>query len=135
MKAKLIAPVLFAAALGLAATDASAATVKCVAGAHGGYDREMFPVVYRLRAINLPKKTDGKASPCAVADFVAGAIQGGFADTEDLPTVISVLGPRWDAGEWICVYKEMQGEYVPYIVAKCHRSGKSFRKVTMELGS
>lgn len=122
--------------LGAAASAAPASTVACKAGEFGGVDTSEFPVFYKLRAHDLPHRTDGVASRCRVADAVAGEVQAGWDDkTSTFPGEVYPTGDDWDGGTWICVYHEKQGEYVPYMTAKCHLKGKRRRQVTFEMGS
>lgn len=63
-----------AAAVAVLPMSAQAQTTSCESGAYGlsNHDAETFPVVSRLKAIDLPAKTDGYAPRCLVADAVAG---------------------------------------------------------------
>jgi hypothetical protein len=78
----------FAALLVLTAAPAAhASTVKCRTGYFApGLDRES-PRASRLRAIDLPRLTDGYAVRCLVAESVAADVQLAF-------------GARWNGGTW-----------------------------------
>ena len=95
---KLAVAALAVAALGVSASTAPAATsvVRCSGKTYGGVDRFGFPTVSRLRAINLPRRTDGYAPRCLVAESVAGAIQ----DRHGRTGFVTVGGARWRGGTW-----------------------------------
>src|SRR5687767_4790305 len=44
-----------------------------------GLDDERFPTIHRLRAIDLPRRTDRYAPRCLVAESVAGLVKDGIA--------------------------------------------------------
>ncbi|MDO9352521.1 MAG: hypothetical protein Q7T55_02435 [Solirubrobacteraceae bacterium] len=123
-------------ALGLAATliaapGAAAKTSKCKAGKYL-VGITMHPLkVEKLRAVNLPSKTDGYAPPCLVADAAASAIQDGSQGT--LPSSITLMGARWNGGKWNCTYGAIAETNAQR--ATCRKAGHASRKITMELSA
>ena len=80
--------------------DAKGATpivVRCSGKTYGGIDRNGFPVISQLRAINLPRRTDGYAPRCLVAETIAGQVQRRQGSA---PLRLRIHGARWDAGTW-----------------------------------
>jgi hypothetical protein len=132
---KIITTSVLAAALAVAGT-AHAATVTCRPGAFGGVDRGAFPSVGFLRAINLPRRTDGYAPRCLVADSIGGLVQVGYERRHGrLPTRVYPRGARWDGGVWRLRYELRQGEYNPDEHAVATKVGHPRQHVTMDLGS
>jgi hypothetical protein len=91
----------FAALLVLTAAPAAhASTVKCRTGYFApGLDRES-PRASRLRAIDLPRLTDGYAVRCLVAESVAADVQLAFHRDHRLPKSVRTFGARWNGGTW-----------------------------------
>jgi hypothetical protein len=87
--------------LGVAAS-AGAATVRCRTGFYdpGLNGPNTFPTVSRLRAVDLPRLTDGYAPRCLVAESIAGRIQTSFDRRGRLPRTLHIYGARWDGGRW-----------------------------------
>jgi hypothetical protein len=111
MNIRLLALALVSAAIlagAMLAGNASAATpvVKCDGKTYGGIDRNTFPVIYNLRAINLPRKTDGYAPRCLVAESIGGMVQV-YAGNHSgrIPTKVHIGGARWDGGTWRISYR------------------------------
>jgi hypothetical protein len=120
LRALLIAPLL---ALGFAA-PASADTITCDPGEYL-LVRGENPTIENLRAHNLPRKTDGYAPRCLVAEAIAAEIQGTLQRGGKSPGTVSVMGAQWSSGKWRCRY--------PGDRAVCKRKGKPRRRVTMRL--
>ena len=126
-----------------AAPGAYAGTVTCKPGTYGGADPSAFPAVGDLTATGLPKKTDGYAPPCLVADSVAGLVQASYKDEGDgvwsFASSVHPMGARWDGGRWVCSYQSQSSDtdagYVEWVQARCHRRGVSSRRVAFTLGS
>jgi len=99
-KARLL--VLVAIALLVAPTTASAKAhvVRCNGHTYSLIDPSAFPGIGKLRAINLPRKTDGYAPRCLVAEAVAAKVQARWRHGITRPTVVNVGGARWDGGRW-----------------------------------
>lgn len=113
-----------AAAAAVAAAPASAVTVACDAGEYQ-LVRGENPRIAKLRAHNLPRRTDGYAPRCLVAEAIAADIQRALQSGERAPRVLSVYGARWRGGRWRCRYPDDR--------ATCRRKGKPERRVTMRL--
>jgi hypothetical protein len=116
-------------------TSAGAHTIACKPGAFGGVDRDAFPSVGFLRAINLPRRTDGYAPRCLVSDSIGGLIQVGYERRRRLPARVHPGGARWDGGVWRLRYELRQGEYNPYEHAVATKVGHPRQHVAMDLGS
>ena len=78
------------------ANAASSVAQSCTGRAYGLINRTAFPSVYRLRAFNLPRLTDGYAPRCLVAEGLAGNVQSRLG----APGTYRVGGARWYAGKW-----------------------------------
>jgi hypothetical protein len=121
-RAILLLPVV--AALLVAAAPASAVTITCDPGEYllvGGEN----PTIENLRAHNLPRRTDGYAPRCLVAEAIAAEIQHRLQEGGKAPRTVSVQGARWSSGKWLCSY--------PGDRAVCRKTGKPRRRVTMRL--
>jgi hypothetical protein len=121
---RVIVALLVAAAALVAAAPASAVTITCDPGEYllvGGEN----PTIEDLKAHNLPRKTDGYAPRCLVAEAIAAEIQSALQNGEKAPRTVSVMGARWSSGKWRCSY--------PGDRAVCKRKGKPWRRVTMRL--
>ena len=120
----ILAALISAAALATAA-PASADTISCKPeGEYWLVDPRGEPELTNLRAHNLPRKTDGYAPRCLVAEAVGAEIQLEFRLEGELPKHLHVYGARWSAGKWRCSYPDGR--------AKCHRKGKPRQRVTMD---
>jgi hypothetical protein len=98
-----------AAAL-LAPSAAGAQTTKCNGHTYFGIDPSAFPAIQQLRAINLPRLTDGYAPRCLVAESVAGLVQTRWRATRGhLPRLVHPRGARWDGGIWRISYQQRLG--------------------------
>ncbi len=115
---------LAAAATAVAAAPASADTVTCEAGKYQLLHGEN-PRIANLKAHNLPRKTDGYAPRCLVAEAIASEIQRTLQNGGKAPRAVTVYGARWNGGTWRCRYP---GERV-----SCRKQGKRARRVTMKL--
>ncbi len=123
LRAPLIA-LLAAAATAVAAAPASADTVTCNPGEYQLLHGEN-PTIENLRAHNLPRKTDGYAPRCLVAEAIAADIQRTLQNGGKAPRRLFVYGARWTGGKWRCRY--------PGDRAVCRKKGKPARRVTMRL--
>ena len=81
----------------------------------------------KLRASDLPRRTDGYAPRCLVAESVAGEVKRAIQDTGERPSQVRVFGARWNGGRWHCAYTDA--------AATCGKTGKPSRKVKFRLGS
>lgn len=121
------------AALAVAApSSAQAATVKCKIGYYAPGADEGTPTPAGLRAVGLPKKTDGYAPPCLVAEAAVQQIQLAFGDDGKLPTRLTIFGARWSAGKWNCTYATAEGSTQ---AATCRKAGKPSRKIKVTLAT
>jgi hypothetical protein len=120
----ILALLVAAAALVVAAAPASAVTITCDRGEYLLLHGEN-PTIANLRAHNLPRKTDGYAPRCLVAEAIAAEIQRRLQNGEKAPRTVSVYGARWNGGKWRCSY--------PGERAVCRKKGKPGRRVTMRL--
>jgi hypothetical protein len=116
---------LAAAATAVTATPASADTITCDPGEYQLLHGEN-PTIAALKAHNLPRKTDGYAPRCLVAEAIASDIQRALQNGERAPRTVFAYGARWTAGKWRCRYPG--GDR-----ASCRKKGKPERRVTMRL--
>jgi hypothetical protein len=119
----------FAVLLGAAAAPATAAAdhVSCRVGYYSPGADTATPTVTNLRAHNLPRRTDGYAPRCLVAEAIVGKIQFRFGRSGKLPEKVWIYGARWNGGRWRCSYPETRGV--------CRKIGKPRRRVTMDLAT
>ncbi|MET0768921.1 MAG: hypothetical protein ABW081_03355 [Solirubrobacteraceae bacterium] len=104
----------------------SAKTVRCDIGYYApGLDHGK-PAVSKLRAVDLPRRTDGYAPRCLVAESVASEVKRGIQDTGERPARVRVYGARWSGGRWNCGYDGA--------ATTCRKAGKPSRKVKFRLG-
>jgi hypothetical protein len=99
----MLAAVVASLALGaLAAGQASAASVvRCSGHQYGAIDRSAFRSISNLRAVNPPRKTDGYAPRCLVAESVAAMVQSWASDhMGHIPRTVEPMGARWDGRTW-----------------------------------
>src|SRR5690242_13176470 len=96
----LTAALILAAALTALPAAASARTVRCRPGRYRLVDPALFPGIGHLRAAGLPRRTDGYAPRCLVAEAIAAGIQQFWADHKRLPRRLHVFGARWEGGRW-----------------------------------
>lgn len=135
---------LVTAAILLALAPSAASAKACGGDTYGAIDRTAFPTVGNLKAVGLPKKTDGYAPRCLVAESVAGLVQASWRDDGNgqwsFAATVRPRGARWDGGRWRCTYVA-QGEdiagvgYVAWVEATCKHRTRSGRRVTFDLGS
>jgi hypothetical protein len=106
----LIAAAITASTFAAMPAVAAAQTSRCRAGAYLGANSipGYFPSVQHLRAVNLPRRTDGYAPRCLVADSIGGLIQEGFRLHRRLPRRVTAMGARWYGGRWRVSYYERQ---------------------------
>jgi hypothetical protein len=126
LRVSLIALLAAAATSAVAAAPVSAATVSCNAGQYQLLHGEN-PTIEALKAHNLPRKTDGYAPRCLVAEAIVGKIQFRFGRSGKLPEKVWIYGARWNGGRWRCSYPETRGV--------CRKIGKPQRRVTMDLAT
>jgi hypothetical protein len=112
------------AGLLVGAAPASAVTITCDPGEYL-LVRGENPTIENLRAHNLPRKTDGYAPRCLVAEAIAAEIQGRLQQGREAPRTVSIMGAQWSSGKWRCSY--------PGDRAVCKKRGKPRRRVTMRL--
>lgn len=120
----LLIALLAVAAIAVAAAPAGADTVSCDAGEYQLLHGEN-PTIASLKAHNLPRKTDGYAPRCLVAEAIASEIQRTLQNGGSKPRKVTVYGARWSGGKWRCRY--------PGERASCRKQGKPKRRVTMRL--
>lgn len=120
---------LLAAVAMLAFAAPAAQAVSCKPGKYAGVDHNAFPMVLKLEAVKLPKKTDGYAPRCLVAESVGAALQRSWREFEG-PKSVRVYGARWDGGRWRCRYRQRGDNELAWdgAVATC-RQGK--RRITV----
>jgi hypothetical protein len=111
-------------AVAATAAPASADTITCNPGEYLLLRGEN-PRIADLRAHNLPRKTDGYAPRCLVAEAIAAEIQRTLQGGGKAPRTVLVYGARWSGGKWRCTY--------PGDRAVCRKRGKPRRRVTMRL--
>lgn len=100
MNARLLAAALVGLFVLGGAPTARAATVRCRIGYYAPSLDVATPHVSRLRAIDLPRRTDGYAVRCLVAESVASDVQSAFHHSLELPQSVHVFGARWNGGTW-----------------------------------
>ena len=83
------------------------------------------PRIADLKAHNLPRKTDGYAPRCLVAEAIASEIQRALQDGKKAPRTVSTFGAQWSSGKWRCRY--------PGDRASCKKKGKPKQRITMRL--
>jgi hypothetical protein len=120
----LLAPLAVLAALAVVPATASADHVSCPIGHYLVGIKHASPKPSKLRAHNLPRRTDGYAPRCLVAEAIVSEIQL-RADASGLPARLRVYGARWSGGRWRCTYPDGRGI--------CRKIGRPFRRVTMNL--
>jgi hypothetical protein len=120
----ILAALVAAAALVAGAAPASAVTISCEPGDYPLINPRGEPKLTNVKAHNLPRRTDGYAPRCLVAEAVGAEIQLGVRADGKLPEHLRVYGARWSAGKWRCVYPEGK--------ARCHRKGRPRQRVTMD---
>jgi hypothetical protein len=119
-------PLVLAGALLAAAPAAQADTKRCRIGYFiPGADMAQ-PDITKLRAHNLPRRTDGYAPRCLVAEAIVGEIQNRFERSGELPATVRIYGAAWSGGRWNCTYADGRGT--------CKKRGKPRRRVTMRIG-
>lgn len=98
----------FAVAAAARPASASASSVvKCNGHTFGMIDESSFPGIDKLRAHNLPRRTDGYAPRCLVAESVAGMVQTKWGNGVGFPQRVRVMGARWYAGYWRVRYRQV----------------------------
>ena len=96
----LLAALALAAGAAAAPAAAHADSVSCRVGYYIPGADTASPTVTNLRAHDLPRRTDGYAPRCLVAEAIAGRIQDRFAERGSLPARVRVYGARWNGGRW-----------------------------------
>jgi hypothetical protein len=107
------------------AAPAGADHVSCRVGDYSPGADMASPTITNLEAHNLPRRTDGYAPRCLVAEAIVGKIQFRYERSGKLPAKVRIYGARWNGGRWRCAYPEGRGI--------CRRIGKPHRRVTMSL--
>jgi len=120
-------------------SSAQARTVKCRIGYFvPGLDDSRFPTIHRLRAVNLPRRTDGYAPRCLVAESVAGLVKDGVAKAsrehgddfrfaEHAPKKVRPMGARWSGGTYRVRYRLLRCECDPYVQVTATRGTRRIR--------
>ena len=126
MRPALLAATLAAVAALALPASASADVVRCTVGHYAPTLAHSKPEVSRLRAVNLPRRTDGYAPRCLVAEAVAAEVKRAIQDTGSRPAQVRVFGARWSGGRWNCAYDGA--------ATTCRKAGKPSRKVKFRLG-
>lgn len=125
---------ILAAAGTIAAASAPAASAaqvtKCSGKTYGGIDPSGFPSVSKLRAIDVPAKTDGYAPRCLVAETVAGQVQAHWHNHG--PRVVWARGARWNGGHWRMSYRVVSKDEGTYAVITARHGDE---RITFEGGS
>ena len=116
---------LAAAATAVAAAPAGADAVTCAPGEYLLLRGEN-PRITDLKAHNLPRKTDGYAPRCLVAEAIAAEIRRALQNGEKAPRTVSTYGAQWSSGKWKCSYPAQDR-------ASCKKKGKPKRRITMRL--
>jgi hypothetical protein len=116
-------------AAAVAAPAASARTVTCEPGKYSPELGEDPHPVRNLRAIDLPRLTDGYAPRCLVAEGLASRVAFDVGEGRKPPARVKVFGARWYGGSWRCKYRSV-GDHRN---ASCRQSGHAKRRVTFEL--
>jgi hypothetical protein len=123
----------------LGVSTAHAGTAKCRIGYYSpGLDDNRFPTIHRLRAIDLPRRTDGYAPRCLVAEAVAGLVKDGvaraakrhgsdFRFADHAPKKVRPMGARWTGGTYRVKYRVLQCDCDPYVQVTARRGGKRIR--------
>ena len=131
VKALLLA--LVAAVLVPAAAEAH--TAKCRIGYFlPGLDDDEFPTIHRLRATDLPRRTDGYAPRCLVAEAVAALVKDkvaralrrkghAFSLVDDAPKRVRPQGARWSGGTYRVRYRVLD----PYVRVTATRGERRVR--------
>ena len=119
-----------AAVIALPAAPAAAKTTTCKPGRYQLVLPGSIPAVSKLRAIDLPRLTDGYAPRCLVAEATAAEAQRGAADGKP-PAELNVYGARWGVGRYTCTYEAKTG----YTQAQCRHNGKDANTVRFRLVS
>jgi hypothetical protein len=133
------AAVTVAVLLAAAPPAAEARTVKCRIGYYWpGLDDARFPTIHGLRAIDLPRRTDGYAPRCLVAESVAGLVKDGIARAarehgddfdfdRDAPKKVRPMGARWSGGTYRVRYRLLRCDCDPYVQVTATRGARRIR--------
>jgi hypothetical protein len=123
----------------LTPAPAEARTVKCRIGYFSpGLDDARFPTIHKLRAVDLPRLTDGYAPRCLVAESVAGLVkdrvaraarrQGvDFRFDQHAPKRVTPMGARWSGGSYRVRYRLLKCDCDPYVQVTATRGHKRVR--------
>jgi hypothetical protein len=124
---------------GAAPATAYGAAVKCRIGYFApGLDDGQFPTIHRLRAVNLPRRTDDYAPRCLVAESVAALIKDGvaraanrhgddFRFNKHAPKRVTPMGARWHGGKYRVRYRVLACDCDPYVMVTATRGTKRIR--------
>ena len=127
------------ASLALGAPAAEAATKKCKIGYYApGLGDSRFPTIHKLRAINLPRRTNGYAPRCLVAESVAALVkdrvasaarrQGAdFSFERHAPKRVRPMGARWSGGTYRVRYRLLTCDCDPYVAVTARRGSKRIK--------
>ena len=106
-------------------SSASADVVRCKVGHYAPTLAHGKPEVSRLRAVDLPRQTDGYAPRCLVAEAVAAEVKRAIQDTGERPAQVRAGGARWNGGRWNCAYEGAR--------TVCRHAGTPSRRVKFHL--
>ena len=121
------------------AATAEARTVKCRIGYFSpGLDDNRFPTIHQLRAVDLPRRTDGYAPRCLVAESVAALVKDGVAKAarnhgydfrfdRHAPRNVTPMGARWYGGRYRVRYRLLRCDCDPYVQVTATRGTKRIR--------
>lgn len=123
----------------VSAATAEARTVKCRIGYFSpGLDDSRFPTIHQLRAVDLPRRTDGYAPRCLVAESVAALVKDGVAKAarkqgydfrfdRHAPRTVTPMGARWYGGRYRIAYRLLRCDCDPYVQVTATRGTKRIR--------
>jgi hypothetical protein len=116
-------------AAALFAPAAAAKTVSCEIGHYFPGRAPTSTTPQDLKAINLPRLTDGYAPRCLVAETLLNWALDDIAAGRKPRARIWARGARWNGGRWRCRYTTT-GDHRN---ASCRQSGRPKRRVTYAL--
>src|SRR3954452_4709247 len=87
------------------AAPASAQTTACKVGYYAPGIEAEFPAPGKLRAHDLPRKTNDDAPRCLVAESIVSNVQVAWARYGHAPRTVHPYGASWDGGRWRVSYR------------------------------
>jgi hypothetical protein len=124
-----LATVLAAAAAAVAPAGASAAVTRCSGDQYQLIQRGGLVSIERLRTVGLPRRTDGYAPRCLVAEALASDVQGTYERSGRIPRRIRLFGARWNGGTWT-VRAKREGQEAHTVTARRGRAKIAFFMAT-----